>query len=476
VTAPLGGRGSSAVARATADRYDVAILGGGNAALCAALSARQAGRSVVIVERAPRHLRGGNSRHTRNLRCAHGQPTDVLTGAYEDDEFVADLHRVNGGESNGDLTRLLIRESRHCAGWMARHGVRFQAALRGTLQLSRTNAFFLGGGKALMNAYYAAAARLGIDVLYDADVVALDLDGGTFRAATIVAGGERRTLRARAAVVATGGFESNLEWLKEAWGDAADNFVVRGTPYNTGTVLRLLLDAGAVPVGDPRGCHAIAVDARAPRFDGGIVTRLDCIPLGIVVNRDGARFADEGEDLWPKRYASWGALIAGQPDQQAYCLIDAKAAGRFMPSVFPAIEARSVRELAQRLQLPPDRVLATVDAFNAAVRPGAFDLEVLDGCRTEGLAPPKSHWAQRLDTPPFRGYPLRPGITFTYLGVTVDEASRVVIGGSPSRNLFAAGEVMAGNVLRRGYLAGIGMTIGTVFGRLAGEHAADAAR
>jgi len=456
--------------------YDVAVLGGGNAALCAALTAREAGRSVVVVERAPRHMRGGNSRHTRNLRCAHGAPTDVLTGAYEDDEFLSDLHRVNGGESDAGLSRLLIERSRDCAGWMAQHGVRFQAALRGTLHLSRTNAFFLGGGKALMNAYYAAAARLGIDVFYDADVVDFDLDGGAFRGATVFVAGERRVLRARAAVVATGGFESNLEWLKEAWGEAADRFIVRGTPYNTGRPLRLLLDAGAVPIGDPRACHAIAVDARAPRFDGGIVTRLDCIPLGIVVNRRGERFADEGEDLWPKRYASWGALVAGQPDQEAYCLVDGKAIGRFMPSVFPPIEAPSIRELASRLELPADRVVATVEAFNAAVRPGTFDLETLDACRTEGLTPPKSHWAQRLDTPPFWGYPLRPGITFTYLGVTVDDTTRVVIGGTPSANLFAAGEVMAGNVLRRGYLAGIGMTIGTVFGRLAGQQAADAAR
>jgi len=455
--------------------YDVAVFGGGNAALCAALTACEAGRRVVVVERAPRHMRGGNSRHTRNLRCAHGGPTAVLTGAYEDDEFLADLHRVNGGESDAALSRLLIHRSRECAGWMERHGGRFQAALRGTLHLSRTNAFFLGGGKALMNAYYAAAARQGIDVLYDAEVVGLDLEGGAFRAATIVVGGERRVVLARAAVVATGGFESNLEWLREAWGDAADQFIVRGTPYNTGTPLRLLLDAGAVPVGDPRGCHAIAVDARAPRFDGGIVTRLDCIPLGVVVNQHGERFADEGEDLWPRRYASWGALVAGQPGQQAYCLVDAKTHRLFMPSVFPPVAAPSIRELATALELPPDRVAATVERFNASVRPGTFDLETLDGCRTEGLSPPKSHWAQRLDTPPFWGYPLRPGITFTYLGVTVDDTARVVIGGAPSRNLFAAGGVMAGNVLRRGYLAGIGMTIGTVFGRLAGTHAADAA-
>ena len=293
---------------------------------------------------------------------------------------------------------------------------------------------------------------------------------------TIATGGQHRVLRAAAAVIASGGFESNLAWLREAWGDAADRFIVRGTPYNTGGPLRLLLDAGAEPVGDPRACHAIAVDARAPRFDGGIVTRLDCLPLGIVVNRTGDRFADEGEDLWPKRYASWGALIAAQPGQDACCLVDAKMIGRFMPSVFPPVVAGSVAEVAVQLGLPPDRLVATVNAFNAAVRPGRFDLEALDDCRTEGLSPAKSHWALPLDTPPFHGYPLRPGITFTYLGLKVDDRARVVLRGSPCRNVFAAGEVMAGNILRRGYLAGIGMTIGTVFGRIAGAQAADAAR
>jgi tricarballylate dehydrogenase len=234
-----------------------------------------------------------------------------------------------------------------------------------------------------------------------------------------------------------------------------------------------MLDAGAQPVGDPRECHAIAVDARAPRFDGGIVTRLDSLPFGIVVNRHGDRFYDEGEDAWPKRYAIWGRLIAAQPDQIAFSIVDSKAVGAFMPSMFPPKAAGSIRELAAMLDLPADRLEATVDAFNQAVRPGSFNHAVLDNCRTEGVTPPKSHWAQRLDTPPFWGYPLRPGITFTYLGVKVDETARVVMAGAvPARNVYAAGEIMAGNILRKGYIAGIGMTIGTVFGRIAGESAA----
>src|SRR5262249_7352867 len=215
------------------------------------------------------------------------------------------------------------------------------------------------------------------------------------------------------------------------------------------------------------------VDARAPKFDGGIVTRLDSVPFGIVVNREARRFYDEGEDFWPKRYAIWGGLIARQPDQIAYSIGDAKAMGRFMPSVFPAVESLSLGELASAVGLDPAGVVATVDQFNRSVRPGSFDASQLDDCRTEGLTPPKSHWAMPIDRPPFWAYPLRPGITFTYLGVTVDERARVIMNdGQPAANVFAAGEVMAGNILGRGYLAGFGLTIGSVFGRIAGREAA----
>ncbi len=305
--------------------------------------------------------------------------------------------------------------------------------MRGTLHLGRTNAFFLGGGKALMNSYYAAAERRGVCVHYDAEVVALDVVEGRCRGATVTLGGRETTVRARAVVLASGGFESNLEWLKEIWGEAADNFVIRGTPYNRGTVLKQMLAHGAEPVGDPTQCHAVAVDARAPKFDGGIVTRLDCLPFGIVVNARGDRFYDEGEDVWPKRYAIWGRLVAQQPDQIAYSIVDAKVSGTFMPSVFPPMVAPTIRELALRLGVSPDALEATVAAFNRSVRPGTFDHRGLDDCRTEGLAPNKTHWAQALDTPPFWGYPLRPGITFTYLGLKVDERARVLMAGGAAR-------------------------------------------
>jgi tricarballylate dehydrogenase len=238
-------------------------------------------------------------------------------------------------------------------------------------------------------------------------------------------------------------------------------------------MLRDLLAKGAEPNGDPTQCHAVAIDARAPKFDGGIVTRLDCVPFSIVVNNKAERFYDEGEDVWPKRYAIWGRLVAQQPDQIAYAIIDSKCLKLFMPSVFPPIEGRTIEELAGKLELDPAKLSKTVKGFNAAVQPGSFDPSGLDGSRTEGLEPAKTNWARKLDEPPYYAYPLRPGVTFTYLGVTVDEKARIQMAdGKPSANMLAAGEIMAGNILGQGYLAGLGMTIGTVFGRIAGQEAA----
>ena len=458
--------------------FDVLIVGGGNAALCAALCAREAGASVLMLESSPREWRGGNSQHTRNMRCMHDAPQDVLVDAYPEEEYWRDLLAVTGGQTNEKLARLVIRASSTCRGWMRKHGVHFQPPLSGALHVARTNAFFMGGGKALVNAYYRSAEALGVQIRYDSPVDALDIRDGRFLAA--FTNGER--IEARACVLAAGGFESNREWLREAWGQnergewPVDNFLIRGTRFNQGVVLKHMFEEHkADKIGDPTQAHMVAIDARAPLYDGGICTRIDCVSLGVVVNRRAERFYDEGEDFWPKRYAIWGRLLANQPEQTAYSIIDSKAVGRFMPPVFPGEKADSLPELAGKLGLDVDVFMQTLNSYNAACRVGTFDHTKLDDCHTEGLSPAKTHWALPLDRPPFYGYALRPGVTFTYQGLLTDETAAVRFNDQPSDNLFVAGEMMAGNVLGKGYTAGIGMSIGTAFGRIAGSNAAKAA-
>ena len=450
--------------------WDILVIGAGNAGLCAAITAAEAGCSVLVIEAAARDMRGGNTRHTRNLRAMHEAPTDVLTDAYSFEEYFDDLMRVTRGITNRELASLTLEKSAELTGWLGERGVRFQPALSGTLNLGRTNAFFLGGGRALLNSLCRHAEGLGVEFLYETEVSEMRMEDGYCDGVGLADG---RTLSAKKVITTAGGFEANLEWLAEGWGDSAKNFLVRGTPYNTGTVLRSLLDHGAKPVGELDQCHAVAIDARAPKFDGGIASRIDGVPFGIVLNRDAARFYDEGEDFWPKRYAIWGRLVAGQPDQIAYALLDSVGVARFMPSVFTPICDDSIEGLAEQLGLDPARARAAVDEFNAACPDGPIDQSVLDGKATSGLTPEKTNWAAPIEKPPFYGFPLRPGITFTYMGVEVNDSAQILMqDGRPSANLFAAGEIMAGNVLGQGYLAGIGMTIGAVFGRIAGATAA----
>ena len=457
---------------------DVLVIGGGNAALCAALMAREAGASVLLLESAPKEWRGGNSSHTRNLRCMHDTPQDVLVDAYPEEEYWQDLLKVTGGLTDEKLARIAIRASATCRDWMRKHGVHFQPPLSGALHVARTNAFFMGGGKALVNAYYRSAEKLGIEVRYNSPVDSLEIKDGQFKAAFV--NGQR--IQAKSCVLAAGGFESNRDWMRQAWGQnergewPADNFLIRGTRFNQGTLIKFMSEQGADMIGDPTQCHAVAIDARAPLYDGGICTRIDCVSLGVVVNQEAKRFYDEGEDFWPKRYAIWGRLVAKQPGQIAYSIIDSKAIGRFMPPVFPGNKAQTLEALALQLGLDPATFVHTIEEYNAACQSGTFNHTVLDDCHTKGITPAKTHWALPITKGPFYGYALRPGITFTYLGLKTDETTAVRFSGLPSQNLFVAGEMMAGNVLGQGYTAGIGMSIGTAFGRIAGVEAAKAAQ
>jgi tricarballylate dehydrogenase len=439
------------------------------------MAARDCGAErVLLLERAPEFMRGGNSRHTRNIRCVH---RGTAGETYKPEEFLEDLLSVSGVPVNPELAEFVIFKSEELPGWMSKHGAAWQSPLAGTLNLGRTNRWFLGGGKALINSYYDTLSRMRVEIRYDACVEGLLLDGNQFEGAALRHNGIQQIVRGRALVAAAGGFEANLAWLKRYWGEAADNFCIRGTPHNDGKLLEILLAKNVMPIGDAKGVHAVAVDARSPKYDGGIVTRLDAIPFGIVVNRCGKRFYDEGEEIWPKRYAKWGSLIAEQPGQFAYCVIDAKTIKRFLPPVYKPFAADSLDGLCRQLDLDRVAFLETLRGYNLGTAGNAGVKSEKDGQKTRGIEPPKSNWALPIDQPPFYAFPLRPGITFTYMGVAVDHAARVLDrNGYSFSNIFAAGEIMAGNILSRGYLAGLGLTIGSVFGRLAGEEAAKHAR
>lgn len=453
--------------------YDVLVIGGGNAGLCAAISAAENGSKVLLLERAPKFYRGGNSRHTRDIRYSHDKPNKYTIGMYTNEEFLNDVLSVNNSETDIELAKYCINNSKDIVFWMEKHGVKFQPTIKGALHLANSVAFFSGGGKSLVNSYYTELERLGVNIIYNAYVVDLNIRENRFISALVDYKFLTHEIEAKSVILSSGGFQSDILWLKENWGKPANNFIIRGTPYNEGNILKILLNNKAQSVGNPNQGHMLALDARSPKFDGGIVTRLDCIPFSIVVNKYGERFYDEGEDIWPKRYAIWGRILASQPDQEGYAIFDSKVSNLFMPSAFPPLKSDSIVDLAKKINIDPTKLLNTINRFNEHVIEGSFNPSKLDGCHTFNLDPPKSNWALKIDKSPFFAYPLKPGLTFTYLALKVNKKAQVLnINNEPFDNIFAAGEIMAGNILRSGYMAGFGLTIGTVFGITAGREAA----
>jgi len=414
----------------------VLVIGGGLAALCAAISARQCQASVAMVEQAPRELRGGNTRHSRNFRICHDAPSPLFPDCYGEADFLADMVRASDNACDADLAQVLIDRSSAIPAWLEDNGATFQTA---NIPYSRKTAFFLGGGKALVNSLYATAETLGVDIRYETEVTNLRLDGRV----DLVSGGETQTVRPRAVVACCGGYQANREWLRREWGDAAQSLINRGTVFAQGAVLRSLLDQGVAAVGKPGACHLVAVDARSPADDSGIVTRVDGMEFGVVVDRDGRRFVDETTISGPSRYSTWGQLVARRADQAAVMILDSIGIRKIRPSVIPPLQARSATELADILGMPASN---------------------LDCSMRE---------SQRLVNAPFHAFPMRPGVSFTCHGVKVDSQARLVMtDGAVCENLFAAGMIMAPNVLGTGYLAGAAMTVGAVFGKIAGEGAA----
>ncbi|MCD0419444.1 FAD-dependent tricarballylate dehydrogenase TcuA [Rubrivivax sp. JA1024] len=426
------------------------VIGGGIAGLCAAIAARRGGAAVRLLEAAPRPLRGGNARHGRNFRLTHETPLDYVPDTYTAAELRAEL-RSTTGDTDRALTELLIERADSIAGWLIDHGVHLQPPGTGVMPYSRRTAFPLGGGKAMINALYATANRMGVALSYDSEARSLQRAADEGWTINVRSAGADAAIRTRSVVVCAGGPGADPVWLRENFGSAAEGWMVRGTPYSDGHLLDLLIAAGCYAIGDPTTCHVVPVDARGPQFDGGIVTRITSIPLGLVVDRSGARVDVAGAGSQPTHYAKWGPRIAACPGQLAYLILDTDGLARAAPSALAPITAPGLSDLAAMLAIDPAALLQSIDHFNATP---------VNATRT-------------IAEPPFAAYPMRPGLTFVHYGIKVDATMRVVqADGSRHDDLFAAGMIMAANVLRRGYLAGLGITLSAVFGQIAGEEAA----
>jgi len=484
----------------------VVVVGGGNAALCAAIAAGEAGAPVLLVEKAPRHERGGNSFFTAGaFRFAHHGLDDLrkdvipdLSEAearlidiepYTESLFFDDLARLTENLCDPDLAETLIRRSRPTIVWMRAQGVRFIPMLaRQSYKVGDRHRFWgglaveaVGGGPGLVEALYQRAERLGVEIRYGVKASRLLLDdhGGVRAIATRDADGFHE-VACRAVVLASGGFEANPEWRARYLGPDWELARVRGTRHNTGDGIRMALEVGAQPYGHWSSCHAVAWDLNAPPFGDrrvGDLFQKHSYPLGLIVNKRGERFVDEGADLRNYTYAKYGREILRQPERCAFQLFDQKVIGLLreeyrIPRVTKA-EANTLGELAKKLEIDPDGLERTIAAFNAAVGPGTFNPAILDGKATRGITPPKSNWALPLDSPPYVGYAVTCGITFTFGGLRVDTRARVLdTEDRPIPGLYAAGELVGG-LFYQNYPGGAGLMAGAVFGRLAGESAAD---
>ncbi len=470
------------------------MVGAGNAGMSAAHAARERGAEVLVLEKAPREWSGGNSAFTAGaMRLAHdgvGDLRDILEDderlgetdlpPYTDEEFLADMRRVTLGRGDEAMARILTGDSGDAVRWLHGRGIRFRLMYeRQAYEQDGSWRFWGGlavgvvdGGKGLIAQHRAAAERTGIEIRDDSPVTGLVPGGVAVR-------GEE--LRAGAVVLAAGGFESNPQMRAAYLGPNWDVAKVRGTPHNTGEVLRAALDRGAQAYGHWSGCHAIQWDAGAPPTgDLELTNRYSrqSYPVGIVVNADGERFLDEGADFRNYTYAKYGAEVLRQPQGIAHQLFDARTVGMLRTIDYEApgatrVDADTIGELASRLGIDPARLERTVSEYNAAIRPGEFDPSVKDGVRTEGITPPKSNWALPVEQPPFTAFPVTCGITFTFGGLRVDESARVLDqAGAPLDGLFAAGELVGG-LFFHNYPGGSGLTAGTVWGRRAGYAAAD---
>ncbi|MHB8575430.1 MAG: FAD-dependent tricarballylate dehydrogenase TcuA [Dehalococcoidia bacterium] len=488
--------------------YDVIVVGAGNAALCAALAAREAGAGVLVLEKAPRHLRGGNTAFTGGgFRFAYDGFDDVRrllpdlsdaeaggidVGSYPQAQFYDDLQRVTEGMTDPALAEALVSESFPTMRWLEQLGLRWVLLYgRQAYRVGDKLRFWggliveaIGGGQGLSDQLFGLCERREIEVRYDTKAASLlQNDRGAITGLRVRGPEGFANLHAKSVVLAAGGFEANPEWRTRYLGPGWELAKVRGTRYNTGDAIKMALDAGAQPFGHWSGCHAVAWDLNAPPFGDlkvGDLFQKHSYPLGLIVNLDGKRFVDEGADFRNYTYAKYGRAILAQPQRTAFQLFDAKVMDILrdeyrIARVTKAI-ADSVEGLADGLGIDRDGLVETVRAYNAAVQEGEFNPAVLDGKGTHGVTPPKSNWAQRLDIPPYTGFAVTCGITFTFGGLRIDAATAQALDTEdrPIPGLYAAGELVGG-LFYHNYPGGSGLMSGSVFGRRAGTAAARAA-
>jgi tricarballylate dehydrogenase len=492
-----------------ASGYDVIIVGGGNAAWCAALAARESGARTLMLECAPESERGGNSRFSAGaMRVAYSGVDDLVRlmpdltdedksstdfGAYPQDQFYDDLCRVTQYRTNPRLAETLVGRSFDTMMWMRTKGVRF-APIYGRQAFKIDGRFKFwggltveawGGGPGLIDALYSAGARNGIEVWYGARACALIHDDGGVRGVVVRNRGITAAVNAKAVVLASGGFEASAEARARYLGPGWDLAKVRGTRFNTGDGIRMALEIGAMPYGNWSGCHAVGWDRNAPEFGDlavGDGFQKHSYPFGIMVNARGRRFVDEGADFRNYTYARYGRAILEQPGQFAWQVFDRQVAhllrDEYRIKGMTKVSADTLEELAAKLEdVDAPGFVAEVRAYNAAIDTGRpFNPNIKDGRCTRGLAPEKSNWANLIDTPPFEAYAVTCGITFTFGGLRIDDDAAVInTDGLPIRGLFAAGELVGG-IFYFNYPGGTGLMSGAVFGRIAGAAAGHFAR
>jgi len=492
------------------DSCEVVVVGAGNAAMCAALAAAEhEGVRVAVLERAPEEESGGNTRFTAGaIRCAYNGVDDLrqlmpdLTdeevartdfGTYTEDQFFDDMARVTENRTDPDLVELLVRRSYRTLLWLRSKGMRF-APIYGRQAFKVDGRFKFwggltveayGGGPGMIEAHKRAAQQRGIPIFYQANALSLLHDDDGVHGVKVRYQGKTRTIRCRAVVLAAGGFQANPEWRTRYLGPGWDLAKVRGTRFNTGDGIRMALEIGAGPCGNWSGCHAVGWDRNAPEFGDlavGDGFQKHSYPFGIMLNARGERFVDEGADFRNYTYAKYGAVILSQPSQFAWQIFDRKVThllrDEYRIRQVTKVSADTLEALVAKLDdVNAAKALETIQQYKAAVRTNVpFNPNAKDGRGTQGLAVPKSNWANTIDEPPFEAYAVSCGITFTFGGLRITTDTQVVdTDGAPIPGLYAAGELVGG-LFYFNYPGGTGLMSGAVFGRIAGDSAGRAAR